>query len=371
MAVENIFFVLAMLEMLCVNMYTFHKCSAKKGSTFAVILVMGIFTVLLFGTFGLLLGKLNVFGSGAFMVLGIAYLAPLTFLYRQPVSHSVSIMCSCWIYTMLIFVLSAQVSSLFPQWNYKISLLAVQTGLYVLTIRPFSKFVTQKFLYIIKNADEKTKKLLLWLGVSWCLFAIMLNYTMIFDMPSFGAKITKLLLLFASAANALMTYQIFYSFRRENQSALEFEKALRLDALTGLKNRTAFFEEAEALIGRNIPFTIFFIDLDNFKSINDNYGHVKGDAYLKQFSDSFSVCFSSLGTVYRISGDEFVFLHINGKQDHSIYKKVGCFNMGNCDGVPFKGFSMGSASYPDDAQTLNLLIAAADKQMYEGKKTRA
>ena len=367
---ENIFFVLTMLEMLCVNMYTFHKCSAKRVSTFAVILVMGIFTVLVFGTFGFLLGKLNVLGSGAFMVFGVVYLVPLTFLYRQPVSYSVSIMCSCWIYTMLIYVLSAQVSSLFPQWSYNISLLAVQTGLYVLTIRPFSKFVTQKFLYILKNADQKTKKLLLWLGVSWCLFAILLNYTMIFDMPSFGAKITKILSLCASAANALMTYQIFYSFRRENQNALEFGIALRLDALTGLKNRTAFFEEAQVLIDSHIQFTIFFIDLDNFKSINDDYGHVKGDLYLKQFSDSFSAGFSSFGTVYRISGDEFVFLHINGKHDHLICQKVGQFNMRDCDGIPFKGFSVGSASYPEDAQTLNLLVAAADKQMYEGKKAQ-
>lgn len=363
---ENIFFVLTVLEMLCVNMHMFHKCSKKRVSTFVIILVISIFTALLLVIFHVFLNDTNIFGGGS----GFVYLLPLMFLYRQPVSYSVSIMCSCWIYTMLIYVLSTQVSSLFPQWNYEISLLAVQTGLYVLTIRPFFKFVTQKFLYILKNADQKTKKLLLWLGISWCLFAFLLNYTMIFDMPSFGAKITKILSLCASAANALMTYQVFYSFRRENQNALKFGIALRLDALTGLKNRTAFFEEAQALIDSHIPFTIFFIDLDNFKSINDDYGHVKGDLYLKQFSDSFSAGFSSSGTVYRISGDEFVFLHINGKHDHLICQKVGQFNMRDCDGIPFKGFSVGSASYPEDAQTLNLLVAAADKQMYEGKKAQ-
>ena len=363
---ENIFFVRTVLEMLCVNMHMFHKCSKKRVSTFVIILVISIFTALLLVIFHVFLNDTNIFGGGS----GFVYLLPLMFLYRQPVSYSVSIMCSCWIYTMLIYVLSTQVSSLFPQWNYEISLLAVQTGLYVLTIRPFFKFVTQKFLYILKNADQKTKKLLLWLGISWCLFAFLLNYTMIFDMPSFGAKITKILSLCASAANALMTYQVFYSFRRENQNALKFGIALRLDALTGLKNRTAFFEEAQALIDSHIPFTIFFIDLDNFKSINDDYGHVKGDLYLKQFSDSFSAGFSSSGTVYRISGDEFVFLHINGKHDHLICQKVGQFNMRDCDGIPFKGFSVGSASYPEDAQTLNLLVAAADKQMYEGKKAQ-
>lgn len=363
---EDFFLVLTMLEMLCVNMYIFHICSQKRVSTFVIILVISIFTVLLLGISQLFLKDTGSLGGGG----GIVYLLPLAFLYRQPVSYSVSIMGSCWIYTMLIYVLSAQISSFFPQWNYQASLLAVQTGLYALTIIPFFRFVTKKFIYIIKNADQKTKKLLLWLGISWCLFGFLLNYTMILDMPSFSAKIAKTLFLCTSGANALMTYQILYSFRRENQNALEYESALRIDALTMLKNRTAFFEEAQELIDSKIPFTIFFIDLNNFKSINDNYGHMKGDLYLKQFSKNFSAALSPFGTVYRISGDEFVFLYINGGQEHSIYKKIGCFKMNVSDDIPFKGFSIGSASYPKDAQTLNLLVAAADKRMYEEKKMR-
>lgn len=369
---EKFFLALTMLEMLCVNMYTFHICSKKRSSLFVIIFVIGIFTMLFSMAFDLLLGDTNLLGSGIFMVCGVVYLVPLTFLYRQSARYSVSVMCSSWIYTMLIYTLSIQFADLFPEENYGASLLAIQTALYVLTIRSFFRFVTRKFMYIIKNADRNTKKFLLWLGISWFLFAVFLNYMMVFDMPFLGTKITKILILCTSAANALMTYQVFYSFRRENQSALEFERALRLDALTRLKNRTAFFEEAQALIDSHIPFTLFFIDLDNFKSINDNYGHMKGDLYLKQFSDSFSGRFSSFGTVYRISGDEFVFLYINGKHDHSVYKKIGHFDMCDCAGVLFKGFSMGSASYPEDAQTLNLLIAAADERMYrEKRKVRA
>lgn len=368
---ENFFLVLSMLEMLCVNIYTFHICSEKKRSPFIVVLVVGIFTALLFGIFYLLLQNTNLLGSGIFMICGMVYLVPLTFLYRHPVRHSISIMCSSWIYTMLIYVLSIQLADLFLQGgNGRASLLAIQTVLYALTIRPFFKFVSGKFVYIIKNADQKTKKLLFWLGIFWFLFVVLLNYTLVFDKLSFAAKITKVLILCTTAANAFMTYQIFYSFRRENQNALEFESALRIDALTKLKNRTAFLEEAQAIIDSRIPFTIFFIDLDNFKSVNDNYGHMKGDQYLKQFSDSFSAAFSSFGTVYRISGDEFVFLYINGKHDHTIYKKIEQFDMRDCDGIPFKGFSIGSASYPEDAQTLNLLIMAADKQMYGEKKVR-
>lgn len=365
---ESFFLVLVMLEMLCVNMYTFHICSEKRYSLFAIIVSIGIFTMLLFGVSYFFLKDTNIFGKGLFMVCGIVYLVPLTLLYRQSAKYSVSIMCSSWIYTMLIYALSVQFADLIPQWNHQTALLVIQTALYALTILPFFRLISGKFLYIIKNADQKTKKLLFLLGIFWFLFVALLYYTLVFDMHSSLAKIARILVLCVSAVNAFMTYQIFYSFRRENQNALGFESALRLDALTGLKNRIAFFEETQALIDSHIPFTIFFIDLDDFKSINDNYGHMKGDLYLKQFSDSFSAGFSSFGTVYRISGDEFVFLHIHEKQDRSVHDKIDNFTMPDCDGIPFKGFSMGSASYMEDAQTLNQLIVVADKRMYEKKK---
>lgn len=361
---ETFFYILILLEMLCVNMHIFHICSQKRVSSFAIILVISIFTALFFMLYHFFFQDTHSLGGGG----GFLYILPLLFLYRQPVSYSISIMCSCWIYTMLIYILSAQISSFFPQWNAYAAILVVQTGLYALTIIPYFKFVTKKFMYIIKTADQKTKKILLWLGISWCLFVFLLNYMMLLDLTSFGAKITKILLLCISGANALMTYQMFYSFRRKNQNALEYESALRIDALTMLKNRTAFFEEAQEIIDHQTPFTIFFIDLDNFKSINDNYGHMKGDLYLKQFSSSFSAVFSPFGTVYRIAGDEFVFLHMNGTQDGLIYQKMRGFEMDVCDDIPFKGFSMGSASYPEDAQTLNLLVVTADKRMYREKR---
>ena len=365
---EDFVFILAILEMLCVNVYTFHICAENKVKIFLTILVIGIFTLLFFGGFYLLVRNMALLGSGIFIICGMAYLIPLTFLYRQPIKYSISIMCSSWIYTMLVYALSIQIANLISVWNYRVSFLIAQTALYLFTIRPFFRFVSKKFIYIIKNADKKTKNFLFWLGVSWFLFIILLNYNLVFSLPSFTARIIKMLILCASAVNACMTYQIFYSFRRETQNVLEFERALRLDALTGLKNRTAFLEEAQAMIDSNIPFTIFFMDLDNFKSVNDNYGHMKGDQYLKKFSDAFSAGFSSFGTVYRISGDEFVFLYLNGKHDRAVYKKMKYFNMRDCAGIPFNGFSMGSASYPEDAQMLNLLIVTADKRMYGEKK---
>ena len=366
---ESFFSVLVMLEMLCVNMCTFHICSKKRYSTFVIILAVGLFTALFLWVHQLLLKNTELFGSGVFMIYGIVYLLPLLLLYRQPIRYSVTIMCSTWIYTILVYALSSEFADFFSQWNHRFSLLVTQTAIYMLTLWPFYRFVSRKFIYIIKNTDRKTGRLLFWLGISWWLFAIFLNYILVYDMPSYALKIIKIFILCTSAVNAIMTYQLFYSFCRENQNALKFERTLRIDVLTGLKNRTAFLEDAQTMIDKCTPFTIFFIDLDKFKSVNDEYGHVKGDRYLKQFSNSFSAGFSSFGTVYRISGDEFVFLY-NRKHDHLVYKKIEHFNMHDCDGIPFKGFSVGSASYPEDAQTLNPLIMTADKRMYAQKKLR-
>lgn len=358
-----------MLEMLCVNMYTFHKCSEKRFSTFMIVFVLGVFTALFIWSLDLLIGKMILPGNGIFLFCGVAYLIPLMILYRQSVRYSIAIMCSSWIYTILVYALSIQIAEIISQGKESY-LFAVQTALYAITIRPFFRFVAEKFMYITENADRKSKNLLFWFGVSWCLFFILMNYLLVFNMPILANSATKILILCVSAANAFMTYQIFYSFRRESRNALEFERTLRLDALTGLKNRTAFFEDARDLIAGGKPFTIFFIDLDNFKSVNDDYGHVMGDLYLKRFSKSFSTVFSAFGTFYRISGDEFVFLHINGKFDQLIHQKIERFDMRVYDGVPFKGFSMGSASYPDDGQDLNTLVAVADKQMYKEKNVR-
>ena len=81
------------------------------------------------------------------------------------------------------------------------------------------------------------------------------------------------------------------------------------DALTGLPNRVLFWKRIEGAVlrspGRN---ALLFIDLDNFKAINDNYGHAMGDDLIKGFVDRLSAMTRSTDTVARIGGDEFAVL---------------------------------------------------------------
>lgn len=100
------------------------------------------------------------------------------------------------------------------------------------------------------------------------------------------------------------------SFGRDITSEREKDKAIDKlifnDTLTSLGNRQSFENDLNQFIEYNTPFTVYFMGLDNFRAINEIYGHKIGDAYLKRISDAFLELPSC--KVYRWSGDEFVFL---------------------------------------------------------------
>lgn len=90
----------------------------------------------------------------------------------------------------------------------------------------------------------------------------------------------------------------------------QLEQISRTDALTGLMNKTAFFAEAEAYlktgIGKNT--VIVFIDMDNFKQINDRLGHMTGDIAIKETAKKLQTIFSNFDLLARFGGDEFCVL---------------------------------------------------------------
>jgi diguanylate cyclase (GGDEF)-like protein len=95
--------------------------------------------------------------------------------------------------------------------------------------------------------------------------------------------------------------------------ALEHEKELaRTDSLTGIANRRYFIELANAEINRagryKHPFTVVHIDLDNFKTVNDRFGHSVGDALLRLVVSTIRNSIRTTDIVARLGGDEFVIL---------------------------------------------------------------
>ena len=89
------------------------------------------------------------------------------------------------------------------------------------------------------------------------------------------------------------------------------EKAYR-DPLTGVNNRAALdkalFQEISLAKRHATPLSIIMLDVDNFKSINDNYGHITGDAVLKRIAESMVECARDSDIIYRYGGEEFLML---------------------------------------------------------------
>lgn len=152
------------------------------------------------------------------------------------------------------------------------------------------------------------------------------------------------------------------------------ENASQHDFLTGLPNRSKFMQDLERLIESQTPCTVIMIDIDDFKDINDSYGHAAGDVALKTVADRMKDIRSQILTPYRFAGDEFIMILCSEQQ--KLVEKVAydCRNIFAKE-VKFKNKkhkvtgSIGLASYPKDATEIETLITCADDAMYQVKRS--
>ncbi len=151
------------------------------------------------------------------------------------------------------------------------------------------------------------------------------------------------------------------------------------DNLTGLPNRRLLYGLIEEIIAHSSrnkkEFALFYIDLDNFKPINDNYGHEVGDEVLKIVSDRLINLFRSSDTVARIGGDEFVIV-IRDVEGKKAIEQVAEKTIHSLQApIQVRGeqcsitMSLGIALYPDSGTTFRKLLKTADKAMYMAKES--
>ncbi len=118
---------------------------------------------------------------------------------------------------------------------------------------------------------------------------------------------------------------------------------------------------------------LIFLDLDNFKSVNDNYGHEEGDKVLKNVAEMLKNSFRDQDIVVRYGGDEFiVFAQLNRVQVYELHKVLKSLQNRIEDNFQKYGISIsyGISIYPLEANNLEVLIYIADKKMYEQKKRK-
>lgn len=165
------------------------------------------------------------------------------------------------------------------------------------------------------------------------------------------------------------------SERRHYQEQLE--RQANHDLLTGLPNRVLLGDRIAQGIARatrlGYYLALVFIDLDNFKFINDSLGHAAGDELLKEVAARLTGCLRSGDTVARLGGDEFVLLindHYRTSSVISLLERV-LKDIGRpilLSGREFQvGASLGVAMFPSDGDDVQLLLKHADVAMYAAK----
>ncbi len=162
------------------------------------------------------------------------------------------------------------------------------------------------------------------------------------------------------------------------EKTTELKNLAFYDTLTQLPNRHYFYDYLKRTLARNKstkePFALFFIDLDEFKTINDTLGHDFGDELLVKVGSRLRSCTRVDDFIARISGDEFVVILKGELDEHKIAEIAN--NIIHSVSLPytfsdsqtFISCSLGIALYPQDGETANTLIKYSDLAMYYAKE---
>ncbi len=164
---------------------------------------------------------------------------------------------------------------------------------------------------------------------------------------------------------------------RKAQEA-EIHQLAHHDQLTGVANRRRFYEEAQRVLVQAerelLPFSLLYLDLDDFKGVNDRYGHACGDALLKHVSARLQNLTREGDLLTRFGGDEFVVL-LKGVPAGEVDAVAARYRAAlegpfTVDEQPLRGVgSLGTVSYPEQGRTIDELLRHADADMYREKES--
>lgn len=177
--------------------------------------------------------------------------------------------------------------------------------------------------------------------------------------------------------SALGIFIIFVLMLVRIRDLLEMESTLsRTDPLTGVMNQRAFSElvgyEIMRLQRENSPYSLVYLDIDNFKVVNDRFGHAKGDELLKAVASCLTDNLRKTDIVSRMGGDEFtIFYPATGQEPakvitEKIKEKLDALSKANDWPTTI---SMGVVTCTSGKCELDGIVTVADKLMYEVKNT--
>jgi len=183
-----------------------------------------------------------------------------------------------------------------------------------------------------------------------------------------------------------MLFAVYYLLKRIGEMQSKLTRLALYDNITGLPNRQHLMEHLISItsVPEHEPFSLFFIDIDNFKQVNDGAGHDAGDELLRQIArfldttldnaKAFRPSAGKLNIAARVGGDEFIQVvegldsaEKAGKAAKQLLEHFKAANLSRHIEKYNVGLSIGVARYPHDTKDYHVLIKYADVAMYHAK----
>jgi diguanylate cyclase (GGDEF)-like protein len=165
------------------------------------------------------------------------------------------------------------------------------------------------------------------------------------------------------------------------QMKAELLRAAQYDELTGLPNRRLFRDRIRSAVARCVRkqhvLAVLYVDIDDFKRVNDSLGHASGDLLLREVARRLQLCVRESDTVARLGGDEFVVLleDVHSRDDaQAVADKIrnAMRQPTEINGGALRiQASIGIALFPEHGEEIEQLLSYADDAMYSDKRSKA
>jgi diguanylate cyclase (GGDEF)-like protein len=183
-----------------------------------------------------------------------------------------------------------------------------------------------------------------------------------------------LIVLLLAIVISVLAAIAMYAYMSMKANAAELEVLSYRDALTNLNNPRSYQEHMEELTKKKLPYGLIFMDINDFKNVNDTYGHEVGDGLLNITAKRLQNSIREKDSAFRVGGDEFVVV-IHGTHDKKFYEGVINRMRQNVardvtiGEVKLKvSISAGYARCPEDAVKFEDVVKKADDAMYYNKR---
>lgn len=180
--------------------------------------------------------------------------------------------------------------------------------------------------------------------------------------------------LVGSLSAALILGRFVERERRHFSKEVQWRNEAHIDALTSLGNKRAFFEYSAPLTAKQSTYSILAIDVDDFKRVNDTYGHDAGDVVLRELASTITTVLPGRARAFRLGGEEFVV--ILGETDadaateeaERLRKAIEAASIDTAQGTVRITVSIGIGD-SSKASDLSPVLSNADQALYQAKAT--